>query len=421
MSKRIRVVLAGLALTTVAAAGCSSSSKSSTSSATTAHPAGSSGSSGSSGPTYTIGVLADLTGPGSNTGDTTEAGVKSGIGVAGTEGYHIKYVIADTGTSPTGALNAAKTLVEQDHVLAVDQISVVGFAAAPYLASQGIPVIGANVDGPEWITDRNMFSVLGYQDYTKVQTTYGDVMKKLGMTKVGAIAYGIEPASYDVVKSWAASAQLAGLQVGYLDTQLPFGDTNMGPVALQMKSAGVDGIFTGVVTNTSFALVAALEQQGVKFKGIMATGYGGDLTGGGPGASNTAQGLYFLLGYEPVEMHTAATEKFSQALQQYASVTTEPTLSEYLGYLSIDALVSGLKLTGPNPSHAALINAMDGITNYAAAGLWGGHTASFAPSSRGTVAGADNCTWIVQYNGSSFHLVSGLDPQCGSQVPGKSI
>jgi branched-chain amino acid transport system substrate-binding protein len=318
-------------------------------------------------------------------------------------------------------LTAAKTLVEKDHVLAVDQISVVGFSAAPYLASQGIPVVGANVDGPEWITDRNMFSVLGYQDYTKVQTTYGMVMKRLGMTKVGAIAYGIEPASYDVVKSWAASAQLAGLQVGYLDTQLPFGDTNMGPVALQMKSAGVNGIYTGVVTNTSFALVTALEQDGVKFKGIMATGYGGDLTGGGPGASTAAQGLYFLLGYEPVELHTAATEKFSQALKQYAGVNTEPTLSEYLGYLSVDALVSGLKLTGPNPTHAALINAMDGINNYAAAGLWGGHTASFVPSSRGTVAGADNCTWIVQYSGTSFHLVPGLNPQCGSQVPGKSI
>jgi len=415
MSKRIRVVLAGLALTGLVAAGCSSSSKSSGGSGTAGQ------SPGGAQPTYTIGVLADLTGPGSNTGDTTEAGVKAGIGVASTEGYHIKYVIVDTGTSPTGALNAAKTLVEKDHVLAVDQISVVGFSAAPYLASQGIPVVGANVDGPEWITDRNMFSVLGYQDYTKVQTTYGMVMKKLGMTKVGAIAYGIEPASYDVVKSWAASAQLAGLQVGYLDTQLPFGDTTMGPVALQMKSAGVNGIYTGVVTNTSFALVTALEQDGVKFKGIMATGYGGDLTGGGPGASTAAQGLYFLLGYEPVELHTAGTEKFSQALKQYAGVNTEPTLSEYLGYLSVDALVQGLKLTGPNPTHAALINAMDGINNYAAAGLWGGHTASFVPSSRGTVAGADNCTWIVQYSGTSFHLVPGLNPQCGSQVPGKSI
>jgi branched-chain amino acid transport system substrate-binding protein len=395
-------------------AACSSSSKSSSTS-TSIKPTGS-----TSGPSYTVGVLADLTGPGSNTGDTTEDGIKAGIGLANSEGYHIHYVLADTQTSPGGALTAAKKLVEQDHVLAVIQISVVGFGAAPYLAAQNIPVIGGNVDGPEWITDKNMFSVLGYQDYTKVQTTYGLAMKKLGMTNLGAIAYGIEPASYDVVKSWAASAELAGLKMGYINTQLPFGDTNMGPVALQMKSAGVNGMYNAVVTNTSFALVQALEQEGVKFKALQATGYGADLAGGGPGATHIAQGLYFLLGYEPVEMHTAATEQFTKSLQQYAG-TTGPTLSEYLGYLSIDALVQGLKLTGPNPSQSELITDMDGISNYTATGLWGGHTASFVPSSRGTVAAADNCTWIVQYRGTTFHLVSGLDPQCGEQVPGKSI
>ena len=416
MSKSKRAIVAGLAVAVLVVTACSSSSKPSSSSATTA-PAGSQ----SGGPTYTIGVLTDLSGPGSNTGDTTEQGIKAGIGLANTEGFHIKYVMADTGTSPTGALTAAKKLVEQDHVLAVMQISVVGFGAAPYLASKGIPVIGGNVDGPEWITSRNMFSVLGYQDYTKVQTTYGVVMKKLGMTNVGGVAYGIEPASYDVVKSWAASAELAGLKVGYLNTQLPFGDTNLGPVAIQMKNAGVDGTYNAVVTSTSFALVEAMEQEGMKSKAIQATGYGGDLTGGGPGASQAAQGVYFLLGYEPVELQTPATQQFVNSLKSYANWNQDPTLSEYLGYLSIDALVQGLKLTGPNPTQAALINDMLTITNYSATGLWGGHTVSFALNTRGTVAAADNCTWITQYRGSTFYPVAGLSPQCGEQVPGKSI
>ena len=412
MDKWVRRAAAGMALTTVIAAGCSSTVK--------AKGSASSGSSASE-PTYTVGVLTDLTGPGSNTGDTTEEGIKAGVGVAHEDGYRIKYVMADTGTSLSGVLTAAKTLVEQDHVLAVIQISVVGFGAASYLASQNIPVIGADVDGPEWLTDRNMFSSFGFQDYTKVQTTYGLVMKKLGITTIGGVAYGIEPASYDVVKSWAASAQLAGIKVGYLNTQLPFGDTNMGPVALQMKSKGVNGMYTGVVSSTSFALAAALQQQGVKFKGLMATGYGGDLTGGGPGASHIAQGLYFLSGYEPMEMHTAATQKFATALSRYAGVKGDPTLSEYLGYTAIDALVAGLKVAGPNPTQASLINAMLGITNFDPAGLWGGRTTSFALAGRGETAGGDNCTWITQYKGTSFHLVPGLDPQCGTLVPGKSV
>jgi branched-chain amino acid transport system substrate-binding protein len=40
---------------------------------------------------------------------------------------------------------------------------------------------------------------------------------------------------------------------------------------------------------------------------------------------------------------------------------------------------------------------------------------------RGQAAGADNCTWVTQYSGSSFHLIPGADPICGSVIPGKTV
>ena len=402
------------------AAGCSSSSKpSSNSTSTTAN--GSSGTAPAQGKTINIGVLTDLTGPGSVTGDTTIPGIKAGIGVAKTEGYNIKYEVADTGTSLSQALTAAKTLVQQDHVLAVIMISVVGFAASSYLSNSGIPVIGADVDGEEWVTARNMFSSFGYANYTSVQTTYGEIFKGLGGTNFGGIGYSIEPSSSDVVKSAAASAQLAGLKVGYVNTQVPLGSTNMDPIALAMKSVGVDTIFPGVTTQTSFALVQALHQNGVNLKaGLMATGYGGDLTGGGADAHQIAQRLYFLLGYEPVELNTAATQKFSNALKTYANYNQDPTLSEYLSYTSIAALVDGLQKGGVDQTQAQFINTMLGITNFDAAGLWGGHTISFALEGRGAKAGADNCTWVVKYSGTTFQTVPNMVPICG-QSTGKTV
>ncbi len=418
--RRLRYGLAAAAAISLMAGACSSSSHTAGSggSSTTASAPGGSG----SGKTYTVGVLTDLTGPGSVTGDTTIQGIKAGIGRAEQEGYHIKYVVADSGTSLTQALTAAKTLVQQDHVFAVMQISVVGFAAAPYMTKASVPVVGADVDGPEWLTSRNMFSIFGYADYTKVQTTTGEIFKQLGATNFGGIAYSIEPASYDVVKSAAVSAQVAGLKVGYVNTQVPLGSTNMAPIALAMKSAGVDGIYPGVTTQTSFALVNALRQQGVDLKvGLMPTGYGGDLTGGGQGAQQAAQGLYFTSGYEPVEMNTPATQAFQSDLKTYAGVNGDPTLSEYLAYLSIDGFVQGLKAGGPNPTQASFINTMLGISNYGAAGLWGGHTISFAMSTRGSEAGADNCTWITKYSGTTFQLVPNMTPICGQNVPGKSV
>ncbi len=408
-----RLVAAAAAVGLVAA-GCSSSSKSPNSSAGS--------SSSSSGQTITVGILADLTGAGSNTAGTFPQGIKAGIGVAESEGYHIKYVEADTTTTPSGELSAAQRLVEQDHVYAVFLASVLGFTAAPYLDSKGIPVIGCACDSTEWITDRNMFSIIGTQDYTKVQTTYGLFFKAHGVTNLATVGYSIEPSSEDVAKDMALSAEHEGIKVGYINTNFPLGSTNVGPIALAMKSDGVNGLATGILTASTFAIMSALKDQGVNLKlALPPTGYGGDLIQGGPGASQAAQGAYFLATGEPVEMHTAATEAFQNALKTYAGVNGEPTFSEYLGYMSVAALVQGLRAAGKNATQAQLINAMLGITNFNGAGLYDTHSVSFAMQDRGKVASADNCLWFTQYQGTTFHLVPGEDPLCGQNLPGETV
>ncbi len=407
-------------------AACGSSSKSGstgTTAGSSSGPAGSSGSAGSSassnGKTVTVGILSDLTGVAAAGFLTFPKGIQAGIGEAKAEGYNIKYVTADTGSTPTGALTGAQRLVEQDHVFAVMGDSAFLFAAAPYLASHGIPVIGANIDGSEWITDRNMFSVAGTEDYTKVYSQVGETFKKLGVTNLASVGNPV-PSSQEVAKASAISAQIAGIKVGYLNTQLPIGSTNVGPLVLAMKDAGINGLNPEIITNSSFAIIEGLRQQGVNLKAaLLAEGYGGDLIQGGPGAQQAAQGVYFPVGYQPVEMHTAATQKLQNALSTYAGVKADPTQSEYQGYLSVDALVQGLKVVGTNATQSSFINAMLAMTNYQGTGLWGGHSISFALADRGQVEGADNCWWVTQYSGSTFHVIAGLAPLCGQTIPGQ--
>lgn len=373
-------------------------------------------------PTYTIGLLTDLTGPASDVEIGSPLGVKAGIGLAAQDGYTLKLVTADTGTNPTQALSAVRKLVEQDHVFAVIAASAVTFAAANYLTAKGIPVVGANEDGPEWITSRNMFSIFGTQDFTKVQTTYGLLLKKLDATTIGAVGTGVSPSSAESAKATALSAQKAGLRVGYLNATLPFGTTDVTPVALAMKAAGVDGVITTINTTTSLALVAALRLQGVTVKaGILPTGYGGDLLHAGPGAAQAAQGLYFLTSYEPVEMGTPATKRFQEALKTYAGVTDAPTFGEYIGYLSVDGFVAGLKAAGAKPTQASFINAMLGIDHYDGAGLFGSHSIGFGMAGRGQTAGPENCVWVSKFTGSTFHPVTGATPLCGSLIPGQTV
>ena len=349
-------------------------------------------------------------------------GVKAGIGLAAQEGYKIKYVVADTGTTPAGTLAAAQKLVEQDHVYAVFAISALAFAAANFLASKGIPVIGADYDGPEWLTKPNMFSIYGYDDFTKVNDLSDLTAKKLGGTVIGTVGTAISPSSSEAAKSNAVAAPTLGLRVGYVNPGLPFGTTDVGPVVLAMKSAGVNALLPEIDQATAFVILEGLQQQGVKIKAaVLATGGGGDLFNGGPAAERAAQGVYFNSPWEPVVMHTAATTKFQDALKTYAGVNGEPTQGEYNGYTSVDAFVTGLKAAGANPTQQQFINAMLGIRSYTDAGLFGTHTIGFAMDQRGKSAGADDCSWITQFSGTDFHTIPGLDPICGTILPGKTV
>ena len=159
-----------------------------------------------------------------------------------------------------------------------------------------------------------MFSINPLQNYNLVYDTLGSFFKMEGVTNVAALGYGITPSSALSTKGTAASAEAAGIKVGYLNANFPFGSTNVGPVVLAVKGVGSDGFYAGVETNTSFSLITSLRQEDVQMKAIvLPIGYGGDLLQGGPGARQAAQGVYFIVGYEPVEMHTAATQQFQSA------------------------------------------------------------------------------------------------------------
>lgn len=404
------VPITAAVLVALSAVGCGNSS---------ASPSTSSGS-GVSGPTYTIGLLTDMSGLASSGSKSSVQGLRAGITVATKEGYKIKYVVADTGTSPAGALTAARKLVEHDHVFAVVAISLLTFSAANFLTSRGIPVLGTSQDGPEWNTAKNMFSVFGRNDNTKVTTTIGNFMKMKGVTTLGAIGYDISPLSAAAAKGSAISAESVGLKVGYLNPKFPFGSTNVQPAVLAMKSARVDGVIAYVNPNTALSLIAALRQAGVKVKvALMPTGYGADLLQGGPGATRSAQGAYFLTPFQPLELRTPATERFQQALRA-VGVTGYPTYAEYSGYASVALLVRALKEAGPNPTRSALIKGLFTVSDFDAWGLLGDHKVDLRPN-KTNVFGPDGCTYISTLVGSAFRPVAHADPICGSVIPGKTI
>ncbi|ADP83990.1 ABC transporter substrate-binding protein [Pseudofrankia inefficax] len=370
--------------------------------------------------TITVGVLADLTGAAASGNKTVVDGVKAGTVYASRNGYTIKYIVADTATNPTTALAAAQKLVTQDHVFAVIGQSALFFAAAPYLTAHNVPVVGISEDGPEWATSKNMFSVIGALQNTKVAETTGKQLKLLGVTNFATLGYSVSPSSSEAASSNAVSAETAGIKVGYLNAKFPFGSTDVTTEVLAMKKAGINGFMATVDPNTAFALIQGLRTQGVNLKAaLLPTGYGGDLFQAGPGALQEAQGVYFTLGFEPVEMQTAATKQFVSDLTS-AGIKTEPTFASYIGYTSIGLLVQALQTAGKSATPASVLTALSGIHKFTAMGLFGTHSLDINDREN-IVQGADNCSWLVRLEGSAFKLVDGGEPICGAVIPGKTV
>ena len=427
-ARKVVVVVATVAVMAAACSSSKSSSSSSSSAATSAAPATTAAAAaassttaapGSNG-TYTIGILTDATGPAASGNKTSVQGVQAGAVIAAQDGYIIKTVVGDTATSPSTALAAAQKMVTEDHVDAVISVSALAFGAAPYLTAQGIPVIGVAEDGPEWIASKNMFSVFGFLDTTKVGTTLGNLFKLLGATTIGSLGYSISPSSAESAKASAVSAQAAGLKVGYLNYSFPFGSTNVQPIALAMKNGGIDAFTASVDPNTGFAMISALRNLGVNLKAaVLPTGYGGDLEQAGPGALQSAQGVYFYTSFEPFEMNTPATQQMAAALKT-VGVTGDPTYAEYAGYTSVALLLQGLQAAGPHATSASLLTALSGIQSYNAAGLFGTHHISMSDRAA-SAGGVDGCEYVVKLTGSTFDLVPGADPICGTIIPGKTV
>lgn len=407
-------VVAAVAAASVVVGACSSS-KSANTPATSSPGTGTSG----AGETVTIGILGDLTGAAASGNKTYVQGINAGVLLAKREGYTIKYVLGDTQTSVATALSAAQKLVTQDHVLAVVAQSALTFAAAPYLMAHNVPVIGVAEDAGEWGTDKNMFPIAGALHIHAVTTTFGLIFKLLGATTVGTLGYGISPSSADSALSATKSAEAAGLKNGYVNANFPFGSTNVAPIALAMKSAGVDAFYASVDPNTGFSLIDALRQSGDALKAaVLPDGYGADTLQAGPGALQSAQNVYFTLGYEPVDMHTTATKQLVSDLAA-TGTTGVPTYGEYNGYVSIGLLIKALKAAGANPTQASLITALSGIHSWDGLGLWGGRSIDI--NDRVNLAVTTTCSWVTKLVGTDFQLVPGADPICGAVIPGETV
>jgi ABC-type branched-subunit amino acid transport system substrate-binding protein len=421
--RRQKSFYAAAVLTAVALAlaACSSSSSSST---TTTPASGSSGTALTGSP-IKLGIIASLTGFTSflaNGAKAFEARLALQNSMGGIDGHPLEAFVGDDTSTPAGALTAVRNLVENDNVLAIGDSSIWIYGAAQYLKANNIPVTGWGTDGPQWGGPpyTNFFAVEGsYNPKTPATTTKMAFMKQQGCTSMALLGLGGTPSALDGLKALAYAAKYVGMKVGYFNGSIPFTTTDYTSIVLGIKDSGADCIQTNFTLQGTIALAEQVKQAGVPIKHILnIVGYGEPSLLTDAGGLAALNGDYFDIRFTPFELHTPATEAFAAALQKYEGITGDVDAEVTSGWLAADLLIQGLKIAGPNATRSQLISAISGITDYTGTGL------ETEPINFKTIAGTQDgslgpgyCTWFTELQGSTFSVVGGPKPFCGTVIP----
>jgi ABC-type branched-subunit amino acid transport system substrate-binding protein len=372
--------------------------------------------------TVKIGYISSQTGVASpthkNAHKSCQARVDAQNAKGGVNGRKIEVTAIDD-TSSAANLTAAQDLVQNRKVFAVIDNSAFAFLAWRFLKDQGVPMIGGGFDGSYYYNKGNESIISGLGSGTPVPgltyDTVTRVMKQMGATKVAAVGYGASPSSSESAKAtetFGADAQ--GLKGVYLNNTLQFGGTDVGPVVLGIKNSGADGLYLPLDSDTNFAIVQGLQQNGVKMKAnILATGYSQDLLNQ-PIAQTIQPTDVMFSAYRPVELGGPAIKTFQANLKKYAGITGVPDYGGYTGYIVCDMMIKGLQAAGKTPTRQGFVDGVRGLGQYDGAGL------TCAPidvslASFGKVT-KTSCTWFVTVKNGKFNVLNKGKPETGKLV-----
>lgn len=367
-----------------------------------------------------IGLLTSLSGPASAAFAGSESGLKARLDAYASEnrkcsGTQFDVVTADDQSSPQGALAASQKLIQQDQVAVLTEVSAYFFGAAQYVTTGGkdTPTMGAAIDSsPQWLDgNNNLFaSAAKVPDFSKTYAAQGEYWKKLGVTKVAAVAYD-NKASQSGMEARLRSADAAGIDRAYVNDTLPLGSTDVGPIVLGIKNSGADALFLPINPDTAIAIVTGLRQSGVELKSVVAsTGYGAELLESKP-AVQAAQGMTFTIQTAPVELDTPATQLMSNAFKQYADTPSGiPSYAQSMGWLAGDLLIHALELVECDASDAEFQQKLRENTTWDGGGLLP-YAVSFTDPAQ-----TEECMYMVDLKGDAFVPQPENSPICGKEI-----
>jgi branched-chain amino acid transport system substrate-binding protein len=412
LSIRTSGALIGALAAAVVLAACGSSSK--TSSHTTSNAASTTSTSASTtaapaGAAIKIGMICSCSGPQAanlaSVPKIANAWISQVNAAGGINGHPVALSIKDDASNPASSLQAAKALVQQDHVVGiVADMSLVDSVWANYVASAGVPVIGGISAEAPFLTNPSFYpsgSQLLLQTYGQFALARGAGKKKMG------VMYCAEsPVCAQLVPLTQGIGKLVG--IGVTTTKISSTAPTYAAPCLQMKSAGVDAL--AVVENAPVVkrVVDSCAQQGY--------------TPGQVNVSSTSSSLWLkdknfdgmlLSGSNanPYDTSLAAVKDMHTALDKYAPGFTSSdqfsyvTAIEWPAFELFQAAAKAAQLT-PSSTAASLKKGLYALKNETLGG-WASPL-NFSPGKPAFVP----CYFGQQIKNGTFGSLNGNKPTC---------
>jgi branched-chain amino acid transport system substrate-binding protein len=332
----------------------------------------------------------------------------------GVFGRKINLVFQDGQSSPTQNLTAVQKIVLGSNPFVMVDDSYALSSAYRYLVAQKIPTVTGGYDGPEYADPGNeylMGLIIGNigKNFPPINTIIPNFMKSLGVTKGAGLGYSISPSSSAAAQRIVDGLASVGLPGGYVNTSIPFGGENVGPIILAMKSAGVNGAYLAMDNNTNFAIANSALQNGLNLKAlVMATGYDQNLLSNPTTLATAEKGnVYISSNFVPYEAATPGVNQMRQVLQQYANIPTSFHIiyGYWIGYGDAQLLIDGLMAAGRNPTRQGFVDAVRSFTNYTADGLFCSGV-NFSMATYGQYDTSTGCSYEIKVANGQFVVVA---------------
>jgi len=364
----------------------------------------------------TVASVSPLSGPSASTFagfvEAAEARFKAANDDGGVNGRTITLQKNDDLGDGAAQVTAARNAVQQQQAFGIISASRVD-TMFDFLKTQNVPVTGYPGQ-PAYAEDENVFGFAGGS-----QTGYfGDnavtKLKSLGATNIAVLAHN-SPGSLNSANGMIQAADAAGLKVGVKSFDVPLGSFDATSLAIQMKEAGVDGIYAPTLTDSSISVLRAAQQQGVNLKAnFVSQVYS-------PGVAS--QVSEFIQGAITSTVATVPNElapendkvqAYIDAMKKYAPDTEPSTGFAEAGYISADLFIKGIEEAGDCLTRDSFIKGLRDLGKYDGAGLLV-EPAQFSggPFPNGS-APYGACTWYVTREGDKW--VPDEKPTCGELI-----